>query len=235
MLFAAGLGTRLRPFTDHHPKALAEVNGKTLLEHNLRYLQGFGIEDVIINVHHFADQIEEALAENGSFGSWVTVSDERGEVLETGGGLKNAAHFFEGEKDLVVMNVDVLTKLDLGRMIEAHRKQDAMATLAVMLRASSRQLLFNEELSLCGWENLQTGQQRISREIASPLQRAFSGIQVISAALLQSIHQEGKFSIIDVYLEAAKTGVIKGYDHSGNVFIDVGKPESLAQAGLLFS
>jgi len=235
MLFAAGLGTRLKPFTDHHPKALAEVNGKTLLEHNLRYLQAFGIEDVIINVHHFADQIEEVLNDHGGFGSWVTISDERDEVLETGGGLKRAAHYFEGEEDFVVMNVDVLTKLDLGKMIDAHRQSGALATLAVMQRPSSRQLLFDEELVLCGWENVQTRQQRLSRNSDIMEQRAFSGVQVLSAALLQSIHQQGKFSIIDVYLEAAKTQVIKGFDHSGNVFLDVGKPESLEQAALLFS
>lgn len=235
MLFAAGLGTRLKPFTDHHPKALAEVNGKTLLEHNLRYLQGFGIEDVLINVHHFADQIEKILNENSGFGSWVTISDERNEVLETGGGLKKAAPYFDGEQNLIVMNVDVLTKLDLGRMIEAHEQSDAVATLAVMQRPSSRQLLFDHGGMLCGWQNTQAGQQRISREVPNPVQRAFSGIQILSAGLLNSIEQEGKFSIIDVYLEAARTQNIRAYDHSGNVFIDVGKPESLEQAALLFS
>ncbi len=235
MLFAAGLGTRLKPFTDHHPKALAEVNGKTLLEHNLRYLQHFGIEDVVVNVHHFADQIEEALNENSGFGSWVTISDERDEVLETGGGLKRAVHYFEGEEDFVVMNVDILTRLDLGRMIEAHEQSGAIATLAVMQRSSSRQLLFDNAMTLCGWENLQTGQQRIARNADQTQQRAFSGVQVISSRLLQSIHQEGKFSIIDVYLEAAQTEIIKGYDHTGNVFLDVGKPESLEKAALLFS
>jgi NDP-sugar pyrophosphorylase family protein len=234
MLFAAGLGTRLKPFTNHHPKALAEVNGKTLLEHNLHYLQRFGIEDVVINVHHFADQIEAALEENSGFGSWVTISDERDEVLETGGGLKRAAHHFNGEEDIVVMNVDILTKLDLGRMLEAHREAAALATLAVMQRPSSRQLLFDNELTLCGWENIRTGQQRISRATDTMQQRAFSGVQIVSSRLLSSIPQEGKFSIIDVYLEAAREGIIKGYDHSGNVFIDVGKPESLEQAGLLF-
>ncbi len=117
MLFAAGLGSRLKPFTDHAPKALAEVNGKTLLEHNIRYLQRFGIYEVIVNVHHFADMIEDALFEHDNFGSEITISDERAEVLETGGGLKKATHFFDGEADFVVMNVDVLTNLDLEKMI----------------------------------------------------------------------------------------------------------------------
>lgn len=235
MLFAAGLGTRLKPFTDNHPKALAEVNGKTLLEHNLRYLQSAGIEDVIVNVHHFADQIEQALNDNGGFGSWVTISDERDGVLETGGGLKRAAHYFDGDEAFVVMNVDVLTKLDLHRMIEAHGQSGAIATLAVMKRPSSRQLLFDQDGTLCGWENVQTGQQRIARNTECMQQFAFSGIQILTPQFLQSITQEGKFSIIDAYLDIARMQTIKGFDHTGNVFLDVGKPESLDQAAMLFS
>jgi len=233
MIFAAGLGTRLKPFTDHHPKALAEVNGKTLLEHAIRYLQRFGIEDVIVNVHHFAEQIEAVIEENSGFGSWVTVSDERDVVLETGGGLKKAAWYFEGETDLVVMNVDVLTNLDLSKMIETHKQSDAIATLAVMERNSSRQLLFDEHMILCGWTNNKTGEQRISREVLSLRPFAFSGVQVLSTEIFD-MPFEGKFSVIDVYLHFAKTKVIKGYDHTGNIFIDVGKPESLEKAGYLF-
>lgn len=233
MLFAAGLGTRLKPFTDKHPKALAEVNGKTLLEHNLRYLQRFGIEDVVVNVHHFADQIIQAVEDNNGFGSWVTISDERDEVLETGGGLKKAAEYFEGEEAFVVMNVDVLTNLDLAKMIDAHKESDAIATLAVMKRDSSRQLLFDEHMLLCGWANNQSGAQRISREVTWMQPFAFSGIQVLSPAILD-MPFSGKFSMIDVYLHFAKEHPIKGYDHTGNVFIDVGKPESLEKAAYLF-
>lgn len=233
MLFAAGLGTRLKPFTDKHPKALAEVNGKTLLELNIRYLQRFGIEDVIVNVHHFADQIEQVINDNSGFGSWVTVSDEREEVLETGGGLLKAAPYFEGEEPFVVMNVDVLTTLDLGTMIAAHKADDAMATLAVMKRDSSRQLLFDEHMILCGWVNNNTHQQRISREVPWMQPFAFSGIQVLSPEILQ-MPFAGKFSMIDVYLHFAKERVVRGYDHTGNVFIDVGKPESLEKAAYLF-
>lgn len=233
MIFAAGLGTRLKPFTDHHPKALAEVNGKTLLEHNIHYLQRFGIEDVIVNVHHFAKQIEDAIEENEGFGSWVTISDERDEVLETGGGLKKAADYFEGEEAFVVMNVDVLTNLDLGKMVEAHRSSNAIATLAVMKRDSSRQLLFDEQMNLCGWQNNGTGQQRIARDTVVKQPFAFSGIQVLSPKILE-MPFEGKFSMIDVYLHFAQTETIKGFDHTGNVFIDVGKPESLEKAAYLF-
>jgi len=252
MLFAAGLGTRLKPFTDHHPKALAVVNGRTLLGHNIKYLQQYGIEDVIVNVHHFAGQIEDAIRDNNGFGSRVTVSDERDAVLETGGGLKKARRYFEAEEDFVVMNVDVLTSLDLGRMISAHRSSGAAATLAVMRRESSRYLLFDADMQLSGWENRNSGERRIVRggsgdpgarlktETGTPGQIvkggaeglnpfAFSGIQVLSPALL-NIPFDGKFSVIDVYLHFAGSLAIKGYDHSGDIFIDAGKPESLEEA-----
>lgn len=232
MIFAAGLGTRLKPFTDNHPKALAEVNGKTLLEHSIQYLQRHGIHDVVVNVHHFANQIEETLAANKGFGSSYTVSDERDMVLETGGGLKKAAPHFTGDEPFVVMNVDVFTDLDLGKMIEAHHASEAMATLAVMKRNSSRYLLFDEHMLLCGWTNTKTNEQRISREVTWMQPFAFSGIQVLSPSVLDMPFQ-GKFSMIDVYLHFAKTQVIKGYDHTGDTFIDVGKPESLEQAGKL--
>lgn len=234
MIFAAGLGTRLKPFTDKHPKALATVNGKSLLEHAIRYLQKFGIEDVVVNVHHFADQIEQLICDNNGFGSWVTISDEREAVLETGGGLKFAAPHFQDEKDIVVMNVDVLTNHDLSKMIAIHHEGNQLATLAVMDRASSRKLLFDQDMILCGWQNLNNQETKISRECKQYNSLAFSGIQIISTQML-SMPFEGKFSIIDVYLHYAKKDIIKGYDHSGNIFIDVGKPESLAQAAYIFS
>lgn len=233
MLFAAGLGTRLKPFTDQHPKALAEVNGRTLLEHNIKYLQRYGIEDVIINVHHFAEQVEQVLKDNDGFGSWITISDERDRVLETGGGLLKAAPYFEEEESFVVMNVDVLTNLDLGKMIGFHKESEAFATLAVMQRDSSRQLLFDEHMLLCGWANNKTGEQKISREVVAMRPFAFSGVQVLTHKVLD-MPFTGKFSLIDLYLHFAKTELVKGYDHSGNVFIDVGKPESLEQAAYLF-
>jgi NDP-sugar pyrophosphorylase family protein len=160
MLLAAGLGTRLAPFTNDHPKALAPVGERTLLEWNIRYLQRWGIFDVTVNVHHFADQIEDAIRAADGWGSRITVSDERGEVLETGGGLKKAAEFFAGEEAFVVMNVDVLTDLSLDMLLSAHREHAALATLAVMQRNSSRYLLFNEEMQLKGWRNEKTGAQR---------------------------------------------------------------------------
>lgn len=235
MIFAAGLGTRLKPFTDHSPKALAEVNGRSLLEHNIRYLQRYGISDVIINVHHFASMVVDKLNENSGFGSNVSVSDEQEALLETGGGLLKAINFFEGESDFVVMNADILTSLDLGRMIDHHYKSGGMATLAVMKRESSRQLLFNDDMDLCGWVNNGTGEERISRADERTTKFSFSGVQVVSANLMKNIPFSGKFSMIDVYLHQAKNHIIKGFDHTGDLFIDVGKPGSIEQAEGLFS
>jgi N-acetyl-alpha-D-muramate 1-phosphate uridylyltransferase len=235
MLFAAGLGTRLKPFTNHHPKALVAVNNKTLLERNIRYLQRFGIKDVIINVHHFAPQVEDLLRDNKGFGSTITVSDERAELLETGGGLKKAAPYFAGERDFVVMNVDILTNLDLHKLVSAHLKSKAIATLAVMKRDSSRHFLFDNNMQLCGWRNNKTGEERMARpsEVLRPY--AFSGIQVLSQSVLQHNPFDGKFSLVDLYLHLAKDQPIRGYDHTGDLLIDVGKPESIEQAEDMFA
>ncbi|MCB0699998.1 MAG: nucleotidyltransferase family protein [Chitinophagales bacterium] len=233
MLFAAGLGTRLKPFTDKHPKALARVNDTTLLEHSIRYLQKHGINDVVVNVHHFADQIEQVLNENNGFGSNITISDERDEVLETGGGLKKAAPHFQNEELFVVMNVDVLTNLNLSKVMDAHKQSKAMATLAVMERESSRHLLFDKTMNLCGWRNNKTGEEKMAKEASALKPFAFTGIHVLSPQILD-MPFEGKFSIIDVYLHFAKTSTIKGYDHTGDLFLDVGKPETLAKAAELF-
>lgn len=234
MLFAAGFGTRLKPFTDHHPKALAPVNGKPLLEHNILYLQKFGIHEVVVNVHHFAEQIEKVLVENNGFGSQVHISDERNEVLETGGGLLKAAAFFNQE-DFVVMNVDMLTNFDLNKIIEAQQGAKALATLAVMQRSSSRQLLFDDTMQLCGWRNNSNGETKVVRNIEDVNEFAFSGIQIIHTDFFKFIEQKGKFSIIDSYLQLAKSHTIKGFDHSGDLILDVGKPESLVLAEQLFS
>lgn len=235
MLFAAGLGSRLAPFTHHHPKALAEVSGKTLLEHNIRYLQRAGIWDVVVNVHHFADQIISVLEQENGFGSRVRVSDESNEVLETGGGLLKALPLLGTEEDVVVMNVDVLTNLHLPALLEAHEAQQADATLAVMQRPSSRYLLFDETLRLCGWRNEKTGEQKQPRAAAAPQPRAFSGIQVLSPRFLKAIPLRGKFSMIDVYLALADSHLLQGYDHTGDIFLDVGKPEAVVAAAALFS
>jgi len=235
MILAAGLGTRLKPFTDKHPKALAIVNGKTLLQRNIEYLSSFGIKEIIINVHHFANQIVDLIEANDGFGSAITFSDETNEVLETGGGVKKAAWFFENDNEpFVVMNVDILTDMNLEQMILQHKKNNPVATLAVTSRVTSRYFLFDDLNHLCGWTNEKTGQRKISRESKNYIQKAFSGIHIISPKIFALIKMEGKFSMVDVYLELAKTRDIRAFDHSDSKFIDVGKPESILKAENLF-
>jgi NDP-sugar pyrophosphorylase family protein len=234
MILAAGLGTRFKPWTDNHPKALAPVNGKTLLQRNIEYLQQYGISDVIVNVHHFAGQIVTALQTNRGWGSRITISDESSEVLETGGGLKKArAWLLDGP--FVLMNVDILTDMDLGAMITDHLAHRPIATLAVTGRSTSRYFLFDNDDELCGWKNVQTGQQRLARSVGGePVPKAFSGIHVIDPSIFDFITREGKFSMVDVYLDLAADHSIRGFDHSRSLFIDVGRPSSAEEAARLF-
>lgn len=233
MILSAGLGTRFKPWTDSHPKALAMVNGKTLLERNLVYLQSFGIKDVLVNVHHFSEQIRHAIIVNDGWGSNITISDESDEVLETGGGLKKAAAYFD-DGNFVLMNADILTDLDLHKMISFHEEKNPLVTLAVTERKSSRYFLFDEDLRLAGWRNTKTGEELISIPGKDLKEKAFSGIHVISPAIFPLIHQTGKFSIVDVYLGLAAWHPILGYDHSGSKLVDVGRTEAIAFAEKLF-
>jgi N-acetyl-alpha-D-muramate 1-phosphate uridylyltransferase len=234
MILAAGLGTRLKPFTDKYPKALATVNGKSLLQRNIEYLQSFGVKEVIVNVHHFADQVIKLVKQNNGFGSNIIISDETDKVLETGGGLKKASWFFKDSEAFILFNVDVLTDMNIGLMIEQHLTQKPLATLAVTTRKTSRYFLFDETDNLCGWKNENTGEQKISKEVAIYKPKAFSGIHVISPEIFSLLKREGKFSIIDAYLELAKTHSITAFDHSTSKFVDVGKPESIVVAERLF-
>jgi len=233
MILAAGLGTRFKPWTDQHPKALAPVNGKSLLERNLRYLQSFGIQDVLINVHHFSEQILRALDENKSWGSFVTISDESDDVLETGGGLKKAAAWFN-DGHFVVMNADILTDMDLSAMIRFHSEKNPLATLAVTGRKTSRNFLFDSDNRLCGWRNQQSGEERLPIPKKDLVEKAFSGIHILSPEIFSLMKFSGKFSIVDVYLDLAASHLILGYDHSGSKLVDVGKPDSIQIAESLF-
>ena len=236
MILAAGLGTRFKPWTDLYPKALAPVNGKSLLQRNIEYLQRYGIRDVVINVHHFAGQIIEALTVNEGWGSHFTISDETAEVLETGGGLKKARSLLEGAA-FVVMNVDILTDMNLSAMIADHFRHRPLATLAVTGRNTSRYFLFDVRDELRGWRNVQTGQERLARQGENAhllVQKAFSGIHVIDPAIFPLIGREGKFSMVDVYLDLAATQTIRGFDHSHSRLIDVGRPASAEEAARLF-
>jgi MurNAc alpha-1-phosphate uridylyltransferase len=234
MLLCAGYGTRLKPWTDKHPKALAIVNGKSLLQRNVEYLASFGVTDIIINLHHFSGQIKEAVENAKGWGSIISFSDETDAILETGGGLKRASSFFDTQEALVLMNVDILTDLDLYQMIAQHNKLRPLATLATTDRETARYFLFNEEEVLCGWRNTKTGEEKISRISKVLIQKAFSGIHIISPEIFSLMREEGKFSMVDVYLDLAKTHIIQNFDHSNSKFIDVGKPESIAQAEALF-
>ncbi len=238
MILAAGLGTRLKPWTDHHPKALALVNGKSLLERNILFLQQHGIKEVIVNVHHFSDQIIDAINVNNGWGSNITISDETGEVLETGGGLVKAASFFTNESSFVLLNADILTDMNLSSMIDQHLQTQAIATLAVSNRHSSRCLLFNEKAHMVGWRNNATGEERgpiVFLEDKSQVHpMAFSGIHVLSSNIFSLIERKGKFSMIDVYVDICNTYPLQAFDHTGAVLLDVGKPENIEKAEAIF-
>jgi NDP-sugar pyrophosphorylase family protein len=209
MILAAGLGTRLRPLTDDCPKALVEIDGRTLLEIAFKCLRAFGICDVIVNLYHRADMVVEYLKRHDHFGMRIEVSRED-ELLDTGGGLKNAAHFFlknstsPGEP-FIVHNVDVMSTIDLGRMLRVHGENNALATLAMQDRKTSRYLLFDDRLQLCG-RRMKSEDPYLVRPASQPNALAFSGIHVISPPLLAMMTEEGAFSIIDTYLRLTAQG-----------------------------
>jgi NDP-sugar pyrophosphorylase family protein len=261
MILAAGLGTRLRPLTDNRPKALVEVAGRTLLEITLSRLSSFGVRDVIINVHHFPDMILDYLKARNNFGLHIEISREES-LLDTGGGLKKASWFFlqdsaRAEEPFILHNVDVISTIDLRRMAEFHNEKQALATLAVQHRKSSRQLLFDRDLHLCGrraspdqapelvrsnpLKTLREGTaSAVPKSVESPgalasdvrwQAFAFSGIHVISPRLLHLMEEQGVFSIIDVFLRLAARGEkILAFPADDAYWRDLGKPADLAQA-----
>lgn len=237
MIFAAGLGTRLKPFTDNHPKALALVNGKTLLERNIDYLSGFGIRSIVVNIHHFADQIREFVERYKNTDIHIELSHEVDGPFETGGGLAFASKFFKGSNDpFVLMNADILTNLDLNGMFEFHQKINPLSTLAVSKRESSRQFLFDDQMRLVGWKNNKTnGYKWVEAEELNAEPLSFSGIHVLSPAIFELMPKSGSFSITDVYLKLASGHQVIGYDHTGDVVVDVGKPESVVIAETIFN
>ena len=232
MVLAAGLGTRLRPFTDARPKALAEVGGRTLLEITLTRLRDAGVTDAIVNVHHFADQVADYLKKHRGFGLRVELSREDDRLLDTGGGLKKASAFFAGDdQPFLVHNVDVLSNLDLRKFLGEHERSKALATVAVQKRDGARQLLFDDELQLCGRQKARGEKPQMVRACENPQPLAFCGIHVISPRLLGMWKEDGVFSIIDTYLRLAGAGEkILGFRADAYYWRDLGKPESLAQA-----
>jgi len=235
MIFAAGLGTRFKPWTDKHPKALAPVHGKSLLQRNVEYLQQYGIEEVVVNVHHFADQIVEAIQKNKGWGSNIIISDETDAVLETGGGLLKAKNLLQGDGPFVTINVDILTDLNLQNLLQYHQQHKPLISFAVTGRKTSRYFLFDEKSRLCGWRNTKTGEERISISKPGLVEKAYSCVVVFEPRVFSLIKQQGKFSLVDTYLDLARDNLILGYDWSGDKLVDVGKPESLAIAEANFS
>ena len=233
LIFAAGKGTRLKPFTDHHPKALALVNEVPLLERNIKYLQSFGINDFVINIHHFGQQISDFLKKNNDFDAHIEISDEKDQLLETGGGLVFAKKFLDHGEDFLIMNADILTDLDLNCFIKYHQEKKDFATLAVSDRKSSRKLLFNPEMILKGWMNVESGEQRLAEFNKAFKPLAFSGIHCVNPEIFNKIKRTGKFSIMEEYLDLMTNESISGYEHSATI-IDVGRPESVIEAEKFF-
>ncbi len=234
MIFSAGLGTRFKPWTDKHPKALALVNGKSLLQRNIEYLQQYHITDVVVNVHHFPGQVIDAIKKNKGWGSNIIISDERNELLETGGGLLKARPLLEDGNPFVTLNVDILTDLDLYKLFEFHHQHKPLISFGVTNRTTSRYFLFDDDNRLCGWRNTKTGEEKISINKPDLIQKAYSCVVVFRPEIFSFIKQRGKFSLTEPYLDLAKDHIILGYDHSGDKLVDVGKLESIEVAEDLF-
>ena len=230
MIFAAGLGTRLKPVTEKIPKAMVEVGGVPMIERVIQNLKTTGVTDIIINLHHYPEMIVDFVRREKNFGINIHYSDESNELLETGGGLMKAARFFEDGKPFFVHNTDVLTNLNLREMLNFHRNKNPLATLFVQQRKTSRYLEFNQSMLLCGWKNTKTGEHINVKGCTERTDFAFNGIHIIDPKIFELIDQSGKFSIIPAYLDLAKGYPIIGYQDDHASFIDIGKPENLKAA-----
>ncbi|MDR1585275.1 MAG: nucleotidyltransferase family protein [Prevotellaceae bacterium] len=234
LIFAAGLGTRLRPLTDTMPKALVPVCGKPLLEHVILKLKAAGFSDIAVNVHHFPDQIIDFIRKNNSFGINIQISDERDRLLETGGGIRKAAWFFDDNQPFLVHNVDILSNVDLKELYRTHLSQKSLATLVVSERNTVRYLLFDNDGRLQGWTNIKTKEVKPQGLSAIEAYRklAFAGIQVVSPPVFDLMKNvEQRFSIMDFYLSNVKNQIINAYIPDNFNMIDVGKPDVLENAG----
>ncbi len=236
MIFAAGLGTRLQPLTNDKPKALVELGGITLLERCIKRLIDCQVNDIVINVHHFAEQVEVFLAQHNNFNINIQISDERSELLNTGGAILHAKSLLQGSEPILITNVDILSNLNLSALVKYHENAQNLATLVVRKRNTSRYLLFNEDY-LCGWQNTSTGEIKESRSelITNAQAYAFSGIQIISPLLLNLITEKGAFSSIDMYLRLAKTEKIGAFIDSDSIWMDLGKFSDIHEATELIS
>jgi N-acetyl-alpha-D-muramate 1-phosphate uridylyltransferase len=233
MIFAAGLGTRLGSLTEDKPKAMVEVNGRPMLEHVVEYLTSYGIRDIVVNVHHYGWLIFDFLKQKNNFGIHIEISDESNELLDTGGGLIKAAHFFADGKPFVAHNVDVLSKTNLNEVLKVHQQKEALATLVVKQRSTSRYLLCDAPGNIAGWRNVKTGEEILARSSEEYAEVAFSGIQIIDPKLFACNRLSGKFSLTQMYLELAKSETIASYMDKG-VWFDLGRPENITEAETTF-
>ena len=235
MILAAGLGTRLKPLTDSTPKALIKIKDYTLLELQIKKLKAEGFEQIIINVHHFADLIKKYLEQNNYFNCSIEISDESEKLLDTGGGLKKAAHFFQDGKPFLLHNVDILSNINLKKLMEYHLASSSIATLAVQDRKSSRKFLFDENTLLCGWMNEKTGEKFTVKNDQSELfPYAFSGVQIVDPGIFKYFPNKDFFSLVDLYLSAAKNERISSYVHNEDKWMDLGKIANIKKAESLF-
>jgi NDP-sugar pyrophosphorylase family protein len=230
MIFAAGLGTRLFPLTKDKPKALVEIAGKTLLEMAIEKVCQAGYHDLVINVHHFADQIIHFLVQKNNFGLNITISDERGQLLDTGGGILKAAPILEDADPFLVYNVDVFSNIDLQLFKKYHSETGGLATLVVRDRNTARYLAFDEKMQLTGWRNILTGDEIVSGNMQNCSLLAFSGIQLIEPAIFKLITETEKFPLIPLYLRLAKEHRIMGYNDPSTLWMDLGKPNQITEA-----
>jgi NDP-sugar pyrophosphorylase family protein len=235
MIFAAGLGTRLQNETFAKPKALVDVGGKPLLERAIEKLKNEGITEIVINVHHFSELVISFIKEN-DFGIPVYISDESEKLLDTGGGLKKATGFFKGNEPVLIYNVDILSNLNMQDLIKNHLQSKALVTLAVRNRETQRYYKFDSEMNLTGWLNKKTGETRISipDKYEKSAAMAYSGFHVIQPEIFPLMPETDRFSVTDFYLELAKTHLIKGFNDTSDLWMDVGKPEQLEEARKIF-
>jgi len=235
MILAAGKGTRLQPLTNTMPKALVKVNGIPMLQRVIQKLIQSGVDEIILNVHHFADQIIEFLKENDYFGIRIEISHEEDELLDTGGGLKKASWFFKDNKPFILHNVDILSNLDLTKMLEYHQQTKALATLAVRERESSRYFLFNHQNRLCGWQNVKTGEIINHHPSNATNKFAFSGIHIINPEIFDYCPDSSKFSIVKTYLYLSQNHPIIAFPHNQDYWFDIGNPDNLKDAEVFFN
>ncbi len=235
MIFAAGKGTRLQPLTHNLPKALVPFMGRPLLEHIVRKCIRFGITEIVINIHYLGEQVIDFLKQHHYFDIDIRISDERDKLLDTGGGLKKAAHLLEGDGPILIHNVDMVSDINFEELYIRHKNGGAVATLAAMVRTSNRRFLVNSEHLLCGWENVSTGERKMVFEISEPLIPAsYCGIAIIESKFLSLIQQEGVFSLTDTFLQVAREHPVRIAFFENLRWVDVGTPEKLALAEKLF-